>query len=359
MMGLAGLEMGLEFHFYDTAADAVAGQVAPLTVGAYDDWEKLRAFAAGCGLVTYEFENVPLETARFLREQGAEVFPPPRALEVAQDRVVEKTFLQGLGIPVPLFHAVLTQTDLLEGLEQVGYPAVLKTRRLGYDGKGQALIGGPGETGRAWEELGGQPLILEAFVAFEREVSLIAARGRGGQTAFYPLTENWHRGGILRQSEARPVGLEGLFAEACGYATRLLERLEYVGVLAIEFFVVGGAGSPAGTRLVANEIAPRVHNSGHWTQNGAGTSQFENHLRAVLGWPLGSTGVRGQAAMLNLIGVQPSPTQVLQIEGAHHHWYGKAVRAGRKVGHINVTADSPQQLQERVGRVKALLESLA
>jgi 5-(carboxyamino)imidazole ribonucleotide synthase len=351
MLGLAGLEMGLEFCFYDNTEGAVAGQIAPLTLGAYDDWEKLKTFAADCDLITYEFENVPLETAHFLQAQGKSVFPPPLALEVAQDRVTEKTFLQGLGIPVPLFHPVMTKNDLLDGLGRTGYPAVLKTRRLGYDGKGQAVIRTPDQIESTWEELGGQPLILEAFVPFELEVSLIGVCSRNGATAFYPLTENQHRGGILRQSVARPEGMEALQAQAVDYALRLMGRLEYVGVLAVEWFVYEG-------QLIANEIAPRVHNSGHWTQNGAVCSQFENHLRAVLDWPLGDTQVRGQAAMLNLIGVQPDPQAVLAVEGTHYHWYGKTVRSGRKVGHINLGAGSPEELQGRLEQLRAMLEAL-
>jgi 5-(carboxyamino)imidazole ribonucleotide synthase len=280
------------------------------------------------------------------------VYPPPQALEVAQDRVIEKTYLQGLAIPTPLFYPVLSKNDLLDGLERTGFPAVLKTRTLGYDGKGQAVLRSPGEVDGVWEEMGGTALILEEFVPFEAEVSLIAVRSTTGQTAFYPLTRNHHQSGILRRSLAPAEGLMHLQIPAEAYALRLLERLEYVGVLAIEWFVCQG-------QLLANEIAPRVHNSGHWTQNGATTSQFENHLRAVLGWPLGSTEVMGFAAMVNLIGHEPPAPAVLAIEGAHYHWYGKTVRAGRKVGHINLCAGQQEQLEARLQQIEQLVDTIA
>jgi 5-(carboxyamino)imidazole ribonucleotide synthase len=246
-----------------------------------------------------------------------------------------------------LFYPVLTYSDLQDGLERTGWPALLKTRRLGYDGKGQKLLRSPADLEAAWAALGGQPLILEAFVPFERELSILAVRSLGGQVAFYPLVENHHAGGILRKSRA-PAMPARLQHEAERIATRVLEKLDYVGVLAIELFEVEGT-------LWANEMAPRVHNSGHWTIEGAETSQFENHLRAVLGLPLGSTAPRGQAAMLNLIGLRPDFARVLEIPGAHLHWYGKEVRPGRKVGHVTLRADTPQELEARLVRLEALL----
>jgi 5-(carboxyamino)imidazole ribonucleotide synthase len=348
MLALAGLPLGLEFRFFDTAAEAPAGQLAELHLGAYDDEAALARFAEGCDFVTYEFENVPVRAARFLAER-IPVYPPPQALEAAQDRVSEKTFVQGLGIPTPMFYPVSSQNDLLDGLERTGLPAVLKTRTLGYDGKGQFLLGEKGDLERAWRTLGGQPLILESFVSFEREVSILGVRGRAGEMAFYPLVENTHREGVLRRSLApAPKLAPELQAQAEAYAVRVLERLDYVGVLAIEFFQVGG-------QLYANEMAPRVHNSGHWTIEGAETSQFENGLRAVLGLPLGSSRARGHSAMLNLIGVRPDPAAILAVPGAHLHWYGKAVRPGRKVGHVTVRADTLKELQERLAGVEVLL----
>ncbi len=348
MLALAGYPLGLRFRFFDTLAEAPAGQLAELVVGDYADEGALARFAEGLSLLTYEFENVPVAAAAWLA-QHRPVYPPPGALEVAQDRVAEKTFFQGLGIPTPLFYPVLTRNDLLDGLERTGWPALLKTRRLGYDGKGQKLLRSPADLEAAWALLGGQPLILEAFVPFERELSILAVRSARGQMAFYPLVENQHAGGILHKSRApAPATPARLQHEAERIATRVLEKLDYVGVLAIELFEVEGT-------LWANEMAPRVHNSGHWTIEGAETSQFENHLRAILGLPLGSTAPRGQAAMLNLIGLKPDFARVLEIPGAHLHWYGKEVRPGRKVGHITLRADTPEALEAHLGRLEALL----
>ncbi len=348
MLALAGYPLGLRFRFFDTLADAPAGQLAELVVGEYADEGALARFAEGLSLLTYEFENVPVATAARLA-QRLPVYPPPVALEVAQDRVAEKTFFQGLGIPTPLFYPVLTHSELLDGLERTGWPALLKTRRLGYDGKGQKLLCSPADLEAAWAQLGGQPLILEAFVPFERELSILSVRSPSGQMAFYPLVENHHAGGILRKSRAPapaiPIRLQH---QAERMATRVMEQLDYVGVLAIELFEVEGT-------LWANEMAPRVHNSGHWTLEGAETSQFENHLRAVLGWPLGSTTPRGCAAMLNLIGLRPDFAQVLAIPGTHLHWYGKEVRPGRKVGHITLRADTPEAFEAHLRRLEAVL----
>lgn len=348
MLALAGYPLGLRFRFVDPVAEAPAGQLAELVQGDYADEATLGRFTEGLELITYEFENVPVSTATRLA-QRLPVYPPPAALEVAQDRLAEKTFFQGLGIPTPLFYAVQTQNDLLDGLERTGFPALLKTRRLGYDGKGQKLLHSPNDLETAWLQLGGQPLILEAFVPFERELSILAVRSRSGQVAFYPLVENHHEGGILCKSLApAPATPARLQHEAERLALRVMEKLDYVGVLAIELFEVGGV-------LWANEMAPRVHNSGHWTIEGAETSQFENHLRAVLGLPLGSTAARGHSAMLNLIGQRPNTAQVLEIPGAHLHWYGKAVRPGRKVGHITLRAAAPDALEALLKRLEAAL----
>ncbi|WP_337845415.1 5-(carboxyamino)imidazole ribonucleotide synthase [Thermus sp.] len=349
MLALAGYPLGLFFRFLDPSPEACAGQVGALIAGDFLDPEALRRFAEGLDLVTYEFENVPVEAARFL-EGLLPVRPTPKALEVAQDRLREKAFFRELGVPTPPFHPVEGPEDLEEGLGRVGLPALLKTRRGGYDGKGQALVKTPEEAQKALEALGGKGLILEGFVPFEREVSLLSVRGLEGEVAFYPLVENHHREGILRLSRAPAPGLSpALQAKAEAYARRALEALGYVGVLAIEFFQVG-------EELFFNEMAPRVHNSGHWTIEGAETSQFQNHLRAVLGLPLGSTAPRGHSAMANLIGHRPDFAQVLALKGAHLHWYGKAVRPGRKVGHITLRLEAPGELEALLPHLLSLAE---
>lgn len=341
MLALAGYPLGLRFRFLDPAPGSPASQVAEQVVSDYADAHSLRVFGRGLDAITYEFENVPVAAARELA-QYAPVFPPPEALEAAQDRLCEKQLFRRLNIPTPDFAPVETRQDLETALGQIRLPAVLKTRRLGYDGKGQHVLRTAGDTELAWQALGGQPLILEAFVPFERELSLLSVRGRDGVTAFYPLIENHHRDGLLRLSVAPAPGLIANYQSlAEDYATRLMASLNYIGVLAIEFF-------QHGVQLLANEMAPRVHNSGHWTIEGAVTSQFSNHLRAVLGWPLGETAARGCAAMINLIGTLPDPAQVLTTPGAHLHLYGKAARPGRKLGHVTVCADDERALSARL-----------
>jgi 5-(carboxyamino)imidazole ribonucleotide synthase len=351
MLALAGYPLGLEFLFVDPAAEAPASACAEQIAGDYDDDEVLARLAA-CDAVTYEFENVPVEAVRRLAER-VPCFPPARALEVAQDRLAEKTCFRKLAIPTPEFAAVDTRAELEAAVRAIGLPAVLKTRRFGYDGKGQAVLRAPDDVDRAWQQLGGTPLILEAFVPFERELSLVAARSRGGETAFYPLVQNRHSGGILRETRAPAPDLAPeLQALAEGYVARLLGELDYVGVLALELFCLGG-------KLLANELAPRVHNSGHWTIEGAITSQFENHLRAVLGLPLGSAAATGPSAMLNLIGTAVNAEAVLGVPDAHLHWYGKEPRPGRKVGHVTVRAPDTATLETRLARLRSSLDSEA
>jgi 5-(carboxyamino)imidazole ribonucleotide synthase len=335
MLALAGYPLGLRLRFLDPSPDACAGQLAEQIVGDYDDPAVLEPFVEGLDVVTYEFENVPVETVRLLAQRMA-VYPPPGALEVAQDRLTEKRFLRAHGIPVN------TREELSQALRTLGTPAVLKTRRFGYDGKGQAVIASDAEAEAAWTALGGRPLIMEGFVQFDRELSILAVRGREGAMAFYPLVENHHSEGILRLSiaPAPHIAVETQ-VEAEGYARQVMEALGYVGVLAIELFEVGGG-------LIANEMAPRVHNSGHWTIEGAETSQFENHLRAILGLPLGSTAPRSHSAMLNIIGELPDTAAVLRLPNTHLHLYGKAPRAGRKIGHITLTADDPVALTKGI-----------
>ena len=318
MLALAGIPLGLSFRFLDPSADAPAGEVGQLLVGAYDDPELLDRLADGAAVVTYEFENVPVEAARRV---GA--VPDARALEASQDRLVEKQLFRRLGIPTAPIDDEVTE-----------FPALLKTRRLGYDGKGQCLVetrpgAGPGH---APEEH-----VLEGLVPFGRELSLLSVRGARGETAFYPLVENVHADGILRSSRAPAADAPQARAEE--YARRLLDELGYVGVLALELFDVDG-------ELVANELAPRVHNTGHWTIEGAATSQFENHLRAILGLPLGSTAVHGEVAMLNVVGRAPDPAAVLALPGAHLHLYGKEPRAGRKLGHVTLLDPTAERLAE-------------
>ena len=338
MLALAGAPLGLRFRIVDTAESACAGQVAPLTHADWNDLAALEGFAREVDVVTFDFENVPAATAEWLAER-VPVFPNPGALAVAQDRLAEKQLFGELGLATPAFRAVDSRESLAQACAEIGYPCVLKTRRLGYDGKGQCRIRAESDQDAAWRSLGDAPLILEAWVAFEREVSVVAVRGRDGEFAAYPLTQNWHADGILSASLAPAPAAAALSDEATGKARALAEKLDYVGVFALELFVRDGA-------LLANEMAPRVHNSGHWTIEGAWVSQFENHLRAVLGLPLGATRARGHAAMLNFVGALPLRDPVLREQHAYWHDYGKSSREGRKVGHATVTAADANELAE-------------
>lgn len=357
MLALAGYPLGMHFRFLDPAADAPANRLADHLTADYADTEALRRWVDGLDVVTYEFENVPVETVRFL-ERFVPVYPPPLALEKAQDRLVEKSFFKALGIPTPAFVNGSVNGAASGQADGVGFPAVLKTRRLGYDGKGQFVVKDADELARAQAQLAGQETILEQFVRFDRELSILGVRSIAGEVAFYPLVENTHRNGILRQSIA-PAPRRAQTAQlleyhqstqslAEVYAAAVMETLDYVGVLAIELFQVGD-------QLLVNEMAPRVHNSGHWSLNGAVTSQFENHVRAVAGLPLGGTGVLGVSGMVNLIGEIPEPASILNIEGAHLHLYDKSPRPGRKVGHINLVAGSHNELSEKLEKVKELV----
>ena len=358
MLALSGAPLGLRLLVMDTVADACAGQFAPLLVGDYRDQQALAQFAEKVDVATFDFENVPAESAEWLAAR-VPVFPSPRALAVAQDRLAEKTLFRELGIPVPEFAAVSDRAGLDAALAAVGTPCILKTRRLGYDGKGQFRIRSLADADAAWEALGAQAgkvgLIVEAFVPFERELSVVAVRGRDGEFRTWPLTWNWHVDGVLSASLA-PARVEPALADtAIAHARRLAERLDYVGVFALELFCRDGV-------LLANELAPRVHNSGHWTLEGAETSQFQNHLRAVLGLPLGSTAMLGHACMLNWIGAMPEAGPVLAEPGGHWHDYGKEPRAGRKVGHATVRADNALELAaalERIGQALGRQDQVA
>lgn len=351
MMALAGAPLGLRFLLLDNVADACAGQFAPMLVGDYRDERILGEFAEKVHVATFDFENVPAESAHWLSAR-IPVFPNPDALAVSQDRLAEKSLFRRLGIGVPDFHDVANRDDLDTAIDRLGTPCILKTRRLGYDGKGQFRIRSRADADAAWQALGMQAitvgLILEAFVPFEREISVVAVRGRDGEFRHWALTENWHENGVLSASLAPAHDVSAFEAEAVGHARKVAEALDYVGVFALELFLQGG-------RLLANEMAPRVHNSGHWTIEGAETSQFQNHLRAVLGLPLGSTRSIGVSCMLNWIGDMPQPAAVLAEAGGHWHDYGKKPRAGRKVGHATLRADSAPELADALGRVGRVL----
>lgn len=347
MLALSGAPLGLRFLVMDTAADACAGQFVPMVVGDYRDEAALAEFASRVDVATFDFENVPAESARWLSER-VPVFPSPSALAVAQDRLAEKSLFRELGIPVPPFADVATREQLDEAIAAIGTPCILKTRRLGYDGKGQFRLKAAGDADAAWQALGAQAatvgLILEGFVAFERELSVVAVRARDGEFRAWPLTENWHVDGVLSASLAPAHAPSALADTAFGYARKLAEALDYVGVFALELFCRDG-------ELLANELAPRVHNSGHWTIEGAETSQFENHLRAVLGLPLGDTRMLGCACMLNWVGELPDSAPVLREAGGHWHDYGKSPRVGRKVGHATLRADSAAALAGALQRI--------
>lgn len=332
MMALAAAPLGVRCTVLDPSPEPCAAQVCDHIAGEFEDHQALYKLVQVSDAITYEFENVPVATARWLAER-VPVYPPPRALEVSQDRVVEKEFLAGKGVPTPPFAAIETETDFRNAVAKVGLPSVVKTRRFGYDGKGQMVLKTAADAAHAWETLGGRDLILEGFIPFTRELSILAVRGRTGETLFYPLCENTHSEGMLRLTLAPAANSEALFEQAAAHATRVLNALEYVGVLAIEFFEHDG-------KLIANEMAPRVHNSGHWTQDGAVTSQFENHVRAVLGLPLGSTRSLGHCAMINLISDHPPFEKILTHPDAKLHWYGKSPRPRRKIGHVNVCCEN-------------------
>lgn len=349
MLALAGYPLDFHFRFLDPSPQAPVGRIAQRVTAEYTDFEALEKFAHGLALVTYEFENVPVEAARFLQKM-VPVYPDPAALETAQDRRTEKQLFQKLGIPTTEFAVVESAQQLEASLRKIGFPAIVKTCRFGYDGKGQWMLRSAEDAHRLTQEMPGAPLVLEKFVNFSRELSILAIRGRKGEIAFYPLVENHHRDGILRLSIAPAPRLSAdLQKEAENAARHVLEALDYVGVLAIELFDCEG-------RLLANEMAPRVHNSGHWSIEGAVTSQFENHLRAVSGLPLGATRTLGFSAMLNLIGELPEPNEVLAIADAHLHVYGKSLRPGRKVGHVTVRADSASQLTERLHQLPTFFQ---
>ncbi len=346
MLALAGYPFALGFRFLDASADSPGGQVAPIVTGAFDDPAAIARLAADCDVVTYEFENVPV-TALASIPSAVPCHPPVEALRVSQDRLYEKELFGRLGIPTPAFRAVETLAELEAAAAAIGLPAVLKTRRLGYDGRGQRYLRRSADLAPAFAALAGVPLILEGFVRFDREVSIVGVRSTRGETRAYPLAENVHRDGILRTTRA-PLRHADLQRMAERHLRRLFDHFGYAGVLTIEFFVDRG-------RLIANEMAPRVHNSGHWTIEGATTSQFENHLRAILGWPLGDTRPLGHAAMVNFIGALPDRAALLGLPGVHLHDYGKTARPGRKLGHCTIVASTARERDRLLRQVERRL----
>ena len=340
MLGYAARDLGVECCFVDPSIAPPAAVCGPVTQRPFDDAAALADMAATCDVISYEFENVPVTALRAIAADVA-VYPPPDALEHAQDRLREKRLFETLDIPLPGYSRVDTREDLESAVTQLGLPLVVKTRRLGYDGKGQYVVKSERDVDAAWKTLGGQALIAEEWVPFDYEVSSIGVRSGTGEIRVYPLSRNAHEEGILRRSLSQP-GESPLADKASEYVRRMLEHLDYVGVLALELFV-------RGDRLLANEFAPRVHNSGHWTIEGAETSQFENHVRAVLNLPLGSTRGRGHAGMINLIGRIPDTARALE-EGTLHD-YGKSPRPGRKLGHITVVADTAEQRDALVEKI--------
>ena len=338
MLGFAAHEPDAQCRFIDPSVNPPAAQCGKVIQSGFDDPVALIALAESCDVVTYEFENVPVEALQHI-EGLAPVYPPAAALRHSQDRLDEKKLFDVLEIPLPGYHAIDTREDMDLAAAQLGLPMVIKTRRFGYDGKGQFVAKTAEDLDAAWEELGGQALIAEQWVPFEYEVSCIGVRSVSGEIAIYPLSRNVHTDGILSNSRS-PVDEPELAELASDYVHRLLDHLDYVGVLALELFVVGD-------KLLANEFAPRVHNSGHWSIEGSETSQFENHLRAITDMPLGSTASTGHAGMVNLIGEIRSETRALDIGSMHD--YGKTPRPGRKLGHITVVADTAEQRDALVG----------
>ena len=333
MLALSAARLGLKCHIYAPEKDSPAFQIAEFTCGSYDNSSELAEFARNCGVVTYEFENVPAETAEIIARH-APLAPGAHVLATSQDRLTEKTFLKRLGLATAPFAQVDDEQSLRAALKAIGQPAILKTRRLGYDGKGQFAIKDAADAGEAWAAIGKAPAILEGFVPFSRELSIIAARGWDGTVAVYDVPENEHENHILRRSTVPARIAPATASAAHDIAARITNALDYVGIIGVELFLIEGAD---GERLLVNEIAPRVHNSGHWTMDACLVSQFEQHIRAVAGWPLGSPERHSDVVMTNLIGDEAGNWLKLAAEpGTAIHLYGKAEsRPGRKMGHIN------------------------
>lgn len=348
MMAEAGGPLGLRFVFLDPSADSCAAALGELHVGAWDAPAGLDRLAA-CDRVTSDFENVPASVLAALAER-TRVSPPAAAFAAAQDRLVEKQLLEKLGIAIAPLAAVSSRPELLAAVERIGYPCVLKTRRLGYDGKGQAVLHSQEDLEPAWQSLSGQDLILEGWINFSHECALTAVRSADGEVRCYPLSHTVHEHGVLRLASSWLEAPEALVSQAETAVRKLLEHLDYVGCLTLEFFV-GEQG------LIANEYAPRPHNSAHWTIEGAVCSQFENHLRAVCGMPLGSTAARGHSLMFNWLGTMPDRNAYLAVPGLHWHDYHKAPRPGRKLGHATLNAADGLALSQALGELRPLLDA--
>ena len=335
MMALAGYPLGLRFTFLDKTEETPGAQVGRIVLGDFMKAEDIRRLADQVELLTYDVENVPVDALK-AAANGTPIHPSPALLASAQDRLLEKQTFAKHGIATAPYRPVDSLDDLKTAIDELGMPAVLKRRRMGYDGRGQRFIRTEADIQSAWDELAGAPLILEGFVDFDREVSLIGVRNPSGETAFYPLTENTHEDGILRLSVVGPAQGE-LQSEAEHQMAALMANVDYAGILTIEYFEKDG-------RLIANEMAPRVHNSGHWTIEGAATSQFENHLRGILDLPLGDTTPRGHVAMINCLGQMPPVPDCIRHADVHYHDYGKSPRPRRKLGHLTIVRPERAQL---------------
>jgi 5-(carboxyamino)imidazole ribonucleotide synthase len=335
MLALAGLPFDCRFVFFDPSSDCCAATFGHHIRASYDDREQLLQFAKSVDVVTYEFESVPIAAVNYIAEHSR-VYPPPNALAVTQDRLTEKRLFRRLGIPTTEFFDIVTRADLLGAARALNYPFVLKSRFGGYDGKGQAVISASRQLDEIWPNIASRPTIAEKWVHFDREVSMVAVRSAEGDMKFYDLVENRHRNGVLQLSLNRPG--DPSFDQACEYTQALMNTLDYCGVLALEFFQTGA-------ELVANEYAPRVHNSGHWTIEGAVTSQFENHLRAILNLSLGTTSRRGYSAMINFVGRLPDLEEMMALPNSHYHQYGKLPKPGRKVAHLTLCSDQSDTVE--------------
>jgi 5-(carboxyamino)imidazole ribonucleotide synthase len=338
MLGLAARQLGIDIQFFDPSEEACSQDVGKLFVGQYEDELALQQFASEIDLCTYEFENVPRSAVDII-EKYVQVYPDKAALYYAQDRLFEKLLFVELGFETAEFYPVSSEDDLINTAPKTGFPALIKTRRFGYDGKGQVLLTGPDLLPHAWASVGSKELILEAGIPFTRELSQIAVRNLRGEIFYYPLIENVHADGILALSYAPAIDSNELAQQAQQQTSRLLNYLNYVGVITLEMFEHEG-------QLLCNEFAPRVHNSGHWTIEGAETNQFENHLRAIMDLPLGSTAIRGFCGMINLVGEIPEYKDVLSIPGVHLHLYGKEPRPFRKLGHITICSSTKEARDE-------------
>jgi len=346
MLALAGKPLGLKFIFLDPTPIACAADIGKHLIGDYTDKKLLTQLAEESDIITYEFENVPVEIINFLSQQTP-VYPSAKALSVGQDRMTEKTFFQNLGLPTAPFAAISSLKDLQLAMPRIGYPAILKTRRLGYDGKGQVILNQEQDLASAWQAINQSPAIIESFIHFEREVSIIASRSVSGEIAYYPLSENTHHKGILRLAKATEN--DPLQTQAEQYINTLLAALDYVGTIALELFATTD-------NLIVNEFAPRVHNSGHWTIEGSETSQFENHLRAITNLPLGATNTLGHTAMQNFIGGVPESKKLLSLAQVHLHLYDKEARKGRKIAHATIRTDSSSRFTDLITTLSELAE---